>query len=56
MRGESQPFSAIEQLVAVGFRGSEVQGSEVQGSEVPRLNSLRSFSAKNLTGQAGFRK
>jgi hypothetical protein len=25
MRGESQPFSAIEQLVAVGFRGSPVK-------------------------------
>jgi hypothetical protein len=29
----------------------------IQGSEVgyPRLNSLRSFSAKNLTGQAEIR-
>jgi hypothetical protein len=25
------------------------------GSDVPWLNSLRTFSAKNLTGQAGFR-
>jgi len=32
-----------------GFR---VQGS---GFGVPRLNSLRFFSAKNLTGQARFR-